>query len=351
MKKIFKKFSLARYTYIMSILICLICIGIYFCMLNIENSIDIRTVINDGLYSEKEIDILLGRIEICKEILLIIISILGTTIVTTPLIEINNQNDMYGTFIANDVFASQEFYLSLSDENKHKILSNLENNLYFQQSEIRQKMFSDIRNRINDPTMPFYYEECEVVLDCKMEKNYVVKEIVRKFIIKSFNEYCQISDMEILRYALEVRNGIDTFELNEVIIDDKEIDISKHIKIEKDIPSHNLFVKNRYNALYRVVYKPKIRFTKEKGTTIIVKYKSINFYDDMSVSLRTNAACNFFSIKCVVPEEYRIISHAFGFLESAENTLNSTLDNSVNISFTHWSFKENGVVLIFYRKE
>lgn len=96
---------------------------------------------------------------VLKDFFLVIISIIGTTLLTSTIIEKNQKNTTYTELLANDIFASPEFYSNLSDENKQKMIENLERNFYDRHS-IKQELYNVFRQRLNEIQQDYYYEEC-----------------------------------------------------------------------------------------------------------------------------------------------------------------------------------------------
>ena len=74
-----------------------------------------------------------ATLNIVRDILLSVLSIISTTLLTSIFIEKNRKNVDYTELIANDVLASPEFYNNLTEENKEKMYNALEQNMFLKE--------------------------------------------------------------------------------------------------------------------------------------------------------------------------------------------------------------------------
>ena len=72
---------------------------------------------------------------VIRDILLTVLSILGTTWLTSWIIEMRTKNELYDNFLSNDFFSEPRIYSNMNSSVQHEMLSNLENILILQNNQ------------------------------------------------------------------------------------------------------------------------------------------------------------------------------------------------------------------------
>lgn len=315
--------------------------------------LQIDTNTNSNLLSEK-MTILLN---ILKDFFLIIISIIGTTLLTATIIEKNQKNTTYTELLANDIFASPEFYSNLSDENKYKMIENLERN-YYKHYVIKQELYNIFRDKLNHLAYEYYYEECNYNISFFPKQGYTEKVIVRTMKIRSYSDNTAIPHLHLCGYSLSPFNEnfnsddeLSEFELDSISIDNIIHNPMESVSITPNATTDQLLNKCGYSVSYSVDLKNEIVLSSKKDTIISIEYKSrVTDYDN-SASFRVNVPCRKYILNFTAPENYKVIAHAFGTFDVASNSSNSKFDNTIAVEFDNWLLPENGITICCIEKK
>lgn len=302
--------------------------------------------VSDSLFSSELIVVL----NVAKDFLLVVISIIGTTLLTALLIEINQKNATYTELIANDIFASPEFYSNLTDENKRKIIENLEEE-YYGRFPIMQELYGLFREKLNSFSHNYYYEECNYNVSYYSIGSSLEKTIVRTMKIRSYTETVKIKNFYVCRYSLSPNENIHGTPKSQIPFQIVSISINgivqpmDNIVVEEQITSNQLLDKCGYSSTCIVKLKNDIILTSDNDTIIRIKYKSIVTKMDDPMSFRVPVPCIKYILNCTAPSEYKVVAHAFGFFDSASNSSNSIYDNTISVTFDNWLMPDNGVAI------
>ncbi len=289
-------------------------------------------------------------LNVLKDFFLVIISIIGTTLLTSALIEKNQKNATYTELLANDIFASPEFYSNLSDENKQKMIESLERN-YYKRHPVKQELFSAFRDTLNTLKYEYYYEECNINVSYFQKENYTEKLIVRTIKLRSYSDEIQLPQLHLCGYSLGLailpnsETALEPFEFISLNIDGIEKSVSNNIVITKKETTNQLLKKCGYSVYYSAELKNSIKIRSDQDLVIRIEYKSRVTDEDNSMSFRVDAPCRKYLLNFYAPENYRVWAHAFGAFDVASNSSNGIYDNAISVKFDNWLLPENGVTI------
>lgn len=295
-------------------------------------------------------------LNVLKDFFLVIVSIIGTTLLTLTLIEKNQKNATYTELLANDIFASPEFYSNLSEENKQKMIENLERN-YYDRLPIKQELFSVFRDTLNTLKYEYYYEECNINVNYFPREKYIEKLIVRTIKIRSYKDEITVSHLHLCGYSLGPATNLDdemhmeTFEFLSLSIDGTEKSINDDVIVTKSETTDQLLKKCGYSVHYSVELKNSITICSDKDLVIRIEYKSRVTDEDNSMSFRVDAPCRKYILNFSAPENYKVWAHAFGSFDIASNSSNGIYDNVISVKFDNWLLPENGVTICCSEKQ
>lgn len=296
-------------------------------------------------------------LNVLKDFFLVIISIIGTTLLTSTIIEKNQKNTTYTELLANDIFASPEFYSNLSDENKQKMIENLERNFYDRQS-IKQELYDVFRQNLNEIQQDYYYEECNFNISYFPQKSYSEKVIVRTIKMRAYSDTITIPNLKLCGYSLSpvnVENSVKNKDLSPFEFISLNINNKAHsaddIIISEDATMDQLLNKCGYVVSYTVNLKENITLSASEDTIIRMEYRSRVSDNDNSMSFRVAVPCRKYILNFIAPENYKVIAHAFGSFDVAANSSNSKYDNTISVEFDNWLLPENGVTICCINKD
>ena len=294
----------------------------------------------DSIGDSEKVTILMIR-----DVLLAIVSIIGTSLLTSIFIEKNKKNVDYTELIANDIFASKEFYANLSTENKTKMLKYLS-----QENQKRDPVRNDIqelcRKRLFEIDVPYYYELFDESTSFRDYGSYTEKKSVRILKLRSYNEPIKLDTIRLLSYKLSETDGVETFEVLEGGFgsDNSILEIGKDITIVTKETRSPLLRKNGYLKNYIVNFCKEITLLPNEDTIISFTYVSRVSDGDMSSGVGVSVPCRNFSINFHAPERYIVHAHSNGFLDSGENASNPDFPNEISVKFHEWVLPGEGVV-------
>lgn len=291
-------------------------------------------------------------IEMLRDVFLAITSIIGTSLLTSVFIEKNQKNIDYTELIANDIFASPEFYMNLTEENKEKMLTYLSENSQ-KKDPIRSELYSLYKEKLLANKYQYYYENFDESTSYYDFGSYSEKRNKRIIKLRSYNEKIEIKKICLLSYKLSPTPEIETFELlgGSFGVENDPLLIGKDIVVETSITRSPFLMKNGYLQTYEVNLCKEISLYPDKDTVISFEYISRVSDGDMSSGVGVSVPCRKFSLNFYAPSEYIVYAHTFGFLDSGNNISNSDYKNTISVHFDRWLLPDEGVAICLVKKD
>ncbi len=287
-----------------------------------------------------------ATLNVVRDILLAIISIVATSLLTSVFIEKNRKNIDYTELMANDIFASPEFYSNLSDENKQKVHRYLEQNMFLK-DPVKTEIYQLCREQIyNNPTN-YYYEGLDMYVSYFECENYSEKNIKRVMKIRSYKEKIREKKIYLFSYKLSPTENIKNFEILSagIGIKNEPLVIGKDIVVEKKKTTNMLMDKCGYTETYEVYLCKDVVLSCDSDIILNIEYVSRVADEDMSAGFGVFVPCKKFSFNFMAPQGYIVYAHSFSFFNSEINFPNSAYKNSISVCFDNWLLPGEGLVV------
>lgn len=285
---------------------------------------------------------------ITKEIMTVATSIFGVNLLLSACVERKNKDSAFEEFFVKDIMYSPKFYDHLDNTEKEKILHNLETNVYFENSEIKKEMFTNIINKLTNENSDYIFAECKFDINCEFKDEFIEKEIIKTVFIKPINNKHQISHFPILNISSAKIDNKESVELVEVKINDKKINKHKDTATKDYENGNNIEKKLGYDNIQKLTLKKKLKFnSKYAYNKIEIKYITRVPLNDLSYICRMATPCKKFSLTFEIKnnDNYRVNAYAFGFIDDGKDSVNHDDINKVNVEFKDWIFPSDGVAI------
>lgn len=337
-KEILKQYQIKKAAMIMLIISVIISSICYIICLYYLNFTELTSEISE---------IRLAILKTVKDVLLACTSIFGGTLLVNVLVEKTSKNQFLAEIMNNDVVASPVFYQSMDKDIQENMYSALEESLYFP-TKVQKEIYDYARTMLGSMPTDYYYEECSYAVTCKVYSDYIEKHITRTFKVRSYDGQRKIKEFVVSNFHAKQVSGLESFDLRAFKIDGADF---KHKVKQVSATSDQLDRQNNYDVSRKYIYKD-LRLKAGQSVEIIIEYVSRTSIDDRSSTFRTTKPCRKFSLLYTLDEspDYRIAVDAFGFLDDANDSVNTDSHHDVNITFNNWIFDCDGVVVTLLDK-
>ena len=301
----------------------------------------------------EENSLLLPTLTSIRDVVLVVLSILGTCFFTAWIIEVRSRNEMYDSHLSNDILGNPEIYRNMDESTQKEMLSILENILLFRDKPHLSGMYENIKEKfITLSSEEYYYDDCRYTVNCTITQEGILKSITRTIRIKSYDASCKISSIPLVTWSGSKLSGnVVPFKFSSATLDGKAIEQDKIGIIEKT-PDQVVSVNSGYDLKYTYFYKPELELFDDKIRTISVSYNTVVPLDDIVYTCRANVPCRSFTVdfRVCAPDNYKVLARAFGFFDSAVHSPIVEDDRQISVSFNDWIFPQDGVVITFAPK-
>lgn len=350
MTSIFTKFKIRKKTNIYIAIITVLALIVFCVCIFLRNSVEANSSNNDN-------SLKIQLLDIAANVIIVIISVLLTTIISTYVIDIKSKNNLYSELLANDVFASPEFYNALTSDNKIKMLNNLEKNIYFDGHKIKEDMYVSIRKKINTlNNKDCYLEKCNIVVNCekyKIGNNELIKKtIIKTLYIKSFKDKIILNNFKFLSNSHAKINKLSNINIEHIKIDDNKISSNDYSSNIINVTS-TLDNKCGYTEHIEYRYNNDIIISNQSATKIEIKYITLSPITDKVYAFRLQYPCKDFSFLFSTSNDFNcnLNSFAFGFIDNGDNSLKvDDVSNIIHVSFNDWIFPLDGISVFLNEK-
>lgn len=337
--------------FLIGIISFILVIGYIFCLYN-ENSLTLEMLNNKDLSID---DIALKRatiniINIVASLLVVCFSVFLSAIFSSLMIK-KDQNHLYSDLITNDVFASDDFYLSLDDSNQQKVLKNLEQHIYFNDKKPLSDMYLFVRNRLSEPFEggDYYYNKCSYNVSCDIFENYIHKDITKTFhILPISKEQKRLKEFFVASSTFEEKALYEPLKINYIKINGKEVADKEYHFSEHEITA--LDEKSGYTKCKEVYCSHNIDLSSKTPVIVEINYETNVPKNDTNYACRLNHPCkNFsftFSNHIKDNNKYKLVPTAFGFVEDGKECSTTKNDDQViHLEIDKWMFACDGVCI------
>lgn len=296
---------------------------------------------------------LLYVLNVLRDILLTVLSILGTTWLTSWIIEMRTKNELYDNFLSNDFFSDPRIYSNMTPSVQKEMLSNLENALILHNNQHLSEMYGNIKDKFSSlGNENYYYEDCSYTVNCSIKSDRIEKSISRTIKVKSYHSSEEVNGLQLLSWSgCPLPHHLTDLVLHHITLDGQPIS-NDNLEKRKLSPNHITGVDSGYTKKYSYHYKKPIELSDSKARIFSISYSTITPLDDIVYTCRANVPCKNFSVDFRVnePTECKVTGRAFGFFDAAVHSPIIEEDQQVKVSFNDWIFPYDGVVITFYPK-
>ena len=346
------KFGMHKPSICAMIFVLIVFTLMYLLCLYYGNDISVQASTNVNSHDVDKIKIFC---DVISNFSLVVISVLASTLISVPLIELRNKNNFINELIVNDVFSSEEFYNILSEENKQKILDTIEKEKNFNGDKNKVLLFENIRNKVNNELTKsgLFYEECSFLITCNIRENYIEKTIVKTFRLMTFSRPHPIREFILCSGKFKEIPGENNCECKSLLVN-KE-DWTKYINIRPGTAQEASDKKCDYNASRDYVCTRVLDVSNKKPINIEFTYTTKVPLNDLTYVCRMRYPCKKTSFKYKISGEnasdYLINAPSFGFIDDAENTPNhKNNDPEIFKEFNDWIFPNDGIAVTMIKK-
>lgn len=350
MKK-YKKFSINRYVMAVVIVIAIFAFAVLTYSKYQENQLNAIETASE-LMGNTDINNLKKKtfFQTLGDVSLIFFSCTGVSFLIGILVEKNSKNDLYNDVLTEDLLTNEKFVNSIDKEKQIALLKTLEKINYFDQNNLFPEMLTSIRNKIHDFDNDYYFTYQAIDVNCSIKSDYIEKNIIRTFKLRSYENTCCINDYMIGKCgSATFEDEKKNYELLSLRIDGEVIDCAKSVEyVEEEIDdSYQNNCNFTRNSKY--ILKVPLNLKCNEDTIIKIKYITRVPKEDRSYSVRVSKACKKFDFEfnIVNQESYNIYSQAYGFYDNATETHAGARENRIKYEFNDWIFPEDGVIVNF----
>lgn len=301
-------------------------------------------------------------LDIISNILLVGLSILTTSLISIPFIDVRGKNQLCAELLLGDVLKTPEVFNILSKDQKEDLLHSLECSLYFDNQGPKEEMLRSVRNKINGISQnngltdfsQIYFNTCEYDVDCSFNGNYIIKKFTKNIEICAYRKKT-VSNFLLCRSIFAKIDDLESPSITSLNIDGSEIDINKFVKREEEKASSAFDKRGGYKENVVLYYTGKLELSPEKPVKIMVSYITTVSSNDVSYSCRMACPCNKFKFTFRLTgdqaKDYYLAVNAFGFWDDGKKTPNPPDENKIFVHFDDWIFPRDGVSVTLVRKD
>lgn len=288
-----------------------------------------------------------NNLQTWSEISLVVFSVAASALLSSILIERKNSNKIVEQIFVDDFFTSEKFLELLNEEDKKKVIVELEKQCGFDGCRQKSEMYLAVKEKLNRPIKKnenLFYEKYHIDIGCEIKGDYIEKTIVRSVKIKALDKRLDIKDYVLLSISSKKINGHKASEITQLKIDDKLIDL-KYVKQKNQKASNIIDEKRGYSENIEFYYDQKLNFSNKTAISIEMEYVTRCPINDLLYTVRMPYPCqNFTFIFNVKNEDYVVNPSAFGFIDDGNASPNRKNDRkTISINFNDWIFPLDGV--------
>lgn len=286
-----------------------------------------------------------------KDVLIVLLSILGTNLILSFIIEVKKNNKLYDDFIANDLLCEGKFLKSLEKNQRDKIHKEIEKIDFFENNKIYSNMYDNIKNKIINTNYDCYYENytADVTCNIKKDEGYIEKNEIISFDIYSIDKQKILSNYMLRRVTTALISNKEAFEWLEIKINGNSIDVKNDVNQRCENVKDGYDRISRYEKIITYTLNKKLSLRQNKPVKIELYSISRTPLNDKVYSYRLKKPTNKFKFRFTIVdlETHKLHLSAYGFQDDARDTPFRSLKNGVVCELKDWIFVNDGVVVSF----
>lgn len=278
-----------------------------------------------------------------EDIIVILITLIVSSLISSLLIEKNQQNKIYSEALS-DFCNDSNIHIRFDDVGT--LSGSVEKDLA--KKSVPKDMLGLALKKILDPEKAFYYDSCEIEIICSIENGMLKKTISKKIELRSYDETYTFSPQNRSEYVLARYCGPKTkktpISIDAVRINGKD---EKGFHILKSSISAPLTNKQGYTKQYVAYYDRDLTIFRKNSTKMIVDYTTFAPLNDLTYVFRIPCACKklHFRYQLKDMKGYSLAGHAFGFFDDATSSHNTKEENQLEFFFEDWIFQRDGICI------
>lgn len=303
-------------------------------------------------------------LNVISNVLLVGFSVLTTSLISIPFIDVRGKNDLCSELLLGDVLRTPEVFNVLPSQQKEELFHSLEYSTYFDNCIQKEEMFNSIKRKFSggpgslqggDTQKNCFFESCNYEVVCRVEDGYIKKHITKSFDLRAYtklslNEFplCSSTFIDL------PDSGHGTPVVDTLHIDGELKDVNITVSSREREADSGFDKRSGYGKCVGFYYKGKLNLDPDKPTKIMVSYKTKVPVYDVAYSCRMSHPCHSFHFKFRLEGEaaknYRLAVNAFGFWDDGKRSPNNNDLSAVNVDFYDWIFPRDGVSVTLIQK-
>ena len=347
------KYHTSNTSVVVLVILCALSFIGYLILIYFDKSFSVEVLVNTELVQS---DVLKYKeyikwLNVAQSVVVIMMSTFVSAIISGLICKKDN-NHLYSDLITNDVFASEDFYTALADDNKNMMLKNLEQHLYFGDSKVKADMHSYIRKKLYESIgdNDYYYSKCDFNIHCTIYDDHIQKDIVKTMdLLPVSKKQTKLKKLFLVSATYtDINETYGCLKINHVKINGKKVDSKYYGSKNGDLSGFD--EKIGYNKYQKIYYNKELDLPQKDPVKVEIKYTTNTPKTDDIYTCRLKHACRRFSLSFNTDvkdgQKYKLKPAAFGFVDDASQTPNHADDcQSLSIVFDNWMFQNDGVFI------
>lgn len=347
------KFEINKRVGCLAFFVFVLCIFFYFACLAIKFFLE-----NDQELPFGNPDRMFFFISIFCDVLLAVLSVLCASIAGSFLIEVRSKNRLHKEILADEILTATDYYDHMPVERKREICKHIEASTLFNGNENLSDISETVKNKIIELKKDqYFFSSYSAIMTCNVQDDKFVRKVSKTMYLNSYKEKYKLKGLELAKNIYNNDNGNsgirrETFVLKINDIKRNDFEVIKG-DVEDDIARKSGYTK-------KTVYKLKkpLKLSSNTWTKVEIEYEVVVDRKDTLFVVRLPVASKFTEFQFGLTSEngehkaLKIVSQAFGFVNDASSTHNSSMDPEyINMKFTEWVFPQDGWVVEIQEKK
>ena len=345
-----KNYFIKKESVLISIFVMALLVILYFFMLY-ENDVKEIQIVNAIIQKQEIIPNKTFYVIDCLEIVItVVVSIIISTLLSTWLIGKRDKEKIYNEAI-DDLLGNSKIKMDL-EKASNAYIETFSNELI--QKKIPSSMIETTLTEIGKMDKPYYFEECNMTINCKIDGGYLVKEIKKEVKIFSYEDNYEFDgqfDMFTLAGTTTADKVEDPLKIIKINVEDtrkKSLNENNNYKLESKKTDKGFYRTQEYTKNTTAYYTGKLKLRADKISKITIVYETRTLKDDLNYFFRLPCACHKYKMTVHLKEmpDYCLNGYAFGFLDDATDSADFNNKDEMSIEFNKWMFPLDGVCIL-----